>query len=62
MTTLTSLHKYKQHLEERYLKLIESSNDYKFIDEHESDNYAFKAMKILQKINKVNYLEREVLN
>ena len=60
MSRLNQLHRYRKHLEERYYRLIERSNDYKFIDESKSDSAAYKAMKILDKINQVNYLDREV--
>lgn len=60
MSHLNQLHRYKKHLEERYNRLLEKSNDYRFIDESKSDNAAFKAMKILSKLNKVNYLDREL--
>jgi len=56
------LHHYKKHLEERYRILIEQSNDYKYVDESKSDSAAFKAMKILEKLNKVRYLDREITN
>jgi len=58
MLRLKQLHTYKTHLQERYKQLIEKSNDYKFVDEIKSDNAAFKAMKILEKLNKLTYLER----
>ena len=51
---------YKRHLKDRYQRLIEKSNDYKFEDESKSDIAAFKAMKILKKIDQVRYLDREV--
>lgn len=50
---------YKKHLLERYSNLVEKSNSYKFEDEVKSDIAAFKAMKILEKINQLLYLERE---
>jgi|TARA_B100000768_G_C11104683_1_gene300600 hypothetical protein len=31
-----------------------------FIDEPKSDRAAFKAMKILDKLNRVSYLDREI--
>ena len=62
MSRLNQLHRYRKHLEERYLRLIERSNEYKFVDESKSDRAAFKAMKILDKLNRVNYLNREVYN
>jgi hypothetical protein len=62
MSRLKQLQKYRKHLEDRYSRLIEKSNDYRFIDESESDTAAFKAMKILDKINRVSYLDRVFLN
>ena len=61
MSRLYQLQIYRKHLEERYLKLVEKSNDYKFIDESKSDCAAYKAMKLLDKINQVKYLDRDVL-
>jgi len=62
MSRLKQLKIYKKHLQERYNKLIEKSNDYKFIDEIKSDRAAFKAMKIREKLNRVKYLDREIIN
>jgi hypothetical protein len=50
---------YKKHLLDRYVSLVEKSNDYRFEDEVKSDLAAFKAMKLLEKINQVQYLDRE---
>ena len=60
MSRLLDLHKYKQHLELRYKKLIERANDYKYIDEVKSDIALFKAMKILQKLDRVKYLDNSL--
>jgi hypothetical protein len=62
MSRLKQLQKYRKHLEDRYFRLIEKSNDYRFVDESKSDTAAFKAMKILDKINRVSYLDRNFLN
>ena len=62
MSRLNQLSRYRKHLEERYNKLVERSNDYKYIDEIKSDRAAYKAMKILGKLNKVNYLNKEFSN
>ena len=51
---------YKRHLLDRYVNLVEKSNDYRFEDEAKSDLAAFKAMKLLEKINQVRYLDSEV--
>lgn len=61
MSKIQQLQTYRKHLEERYFRLLEKSNDYRFIDEPKSDFAAYKAMKILAKINKVSYLDRDVL-
>ncbi|AUC85289.1 hypothetical protein CW731_08295 [Polaribacter sp. ALD11] len=60
MSRLNQLKTYRQHLEDRYCRLLEKSSDYRFIDENKSDSAAFKAMKILGKINRVSYLDREL--
>lgn len=62
MLRVNQLHKYKKHLEERYIQLVESANDYKHIDECKSDRSAFKAMKVLEKLNRIKYLDKEILN
>lgn len=51
--------KLKQRLQSQYLKLVEISNNYRFLDESLSDLAAYKAMKLLQKLNRVRYLDRE---
>ncbi|MFT6066341.1 MAG: hypothetical protein ACJAQX_002223 [Polaribacter sp.] len=50
---------YKKHLLDRYASLVEKSDNYRFEDEAKSDLAAFKAMKLLEKINQVQYLDRE---
>lgn len=62
MTRLNQLKRYRKHLEERYHRLKERANDYKFIDECKSDRSAFKAMKVLEKLNRVKYLDKEISN
>jgi hypothetical protein len=49
MNTNYKLINYKRHLKDRCLRLIEKSNDYRFIDEVKSDIAAYKAMKLLKK-------------
>ncbi|WP_095073483.1 Lacal_2735 family protein [Tenacibaculum jejuense] len=61
MSRLNQLSRYKKHLEERYRKLIEQSNDYKYVDEPKSDMAFYKAMKVLEKINRVNYLDNSLV-
>jgi len=60
MCHLHQLKSYKKHLQERYIKLLEISRDYRFEDESKSDLAAFKAMKLKEKLNQVNYLDREL--
>jgi hypothetical protein len=51
---------FKKQLKEKYVALIEKSNNYRFEDETISDLAAFKAMKLLDKLNQINYLERKL--
>jgi hypothetical protein len=50
---------YKKHLFDRYVSLVEKSENYRYEDEAKSDIAAFKAMKLLEKINQVQYLDRQ---
>ena len=60
MSRLKQVDNPKEHLMERYIKLIEKSNSYRYVDESMSDIAAFKAMRLLEKINKVRYLGRKL--
>jgi hypothetical protein len=51
---------FKKHLKERYVELVEKSNNYRFEDEAKSDIAAFKAMKLLEKISQISYLDRKL--
>ncbi|MDO6745083.1 hypothetical protein BA195_05635 [Tenacibaculum soleae] len=62
MSRINQLQRYREHLEERYRKLVERANDYKYEDECKSDRSAFKAMRILEKLNKVRYLDKDFSN
>lgn len=62
MSRISQLHRYRKHLEERYRKLVERANDYKYEDECKSDRSAFKAMRVLEKLNKVRYLDKDFSN
>ena len=62
MTRIYQLHRYKKYLEERYRKLVERANDYKYEDECKSDRSAFKAMRVLEKLNRVRYLDKDTSN
>ena len=60
MTRILQLEKYKKHLQQSYLSLVEKSDNYRFLDESISDLAAFKAMKLSEKLNQVCYLDQEV--
>jgi hypothetical protein len=59
MQNQNQFNSFKKHLKERYDNLVEKSNDYRFEDESISDLAAFKAMKLLKKLNQISYLERK---
>lgn len=61
MSRLNQLNRYKKHLEDRYNKLLERSIDYKYVDEAKSDMASYKAMKIREKLNRVNYLDNSLV-
>ncbi|MFD0993225.1 Lacal_2735 family protein [Tenacibaculum geojense] len=61
MSRVNQLSRYRKHLEERYHKLVERSNEYRYIDEVQSDLASYKAMKVLEKINRVRYLDNSVM-
>lgn len=60
MQHINQFNSLKEHLKTRYKALIEKSNNYRFEDESKSDLAAFKAMKLLEKINQISYLERSI--
>lgn len=60
MSHLTQFISLKEHLERRYYLLMEKSNSYRFIDETISDRAAFKAMKILKKLDQMDYLNNDL--
>lgn len=62
MSRIDQLKTYRKHLEERYRKLVERANDYKYEDECKSDRSAFKAMQVLEKLNRVKYLDKDTSN
>ncbi len=62
MSRINQLDRYKKHLEDRYYRLVEKANDYKYVDEGKSDRSAFKAMKVLEKLNRVKYLDQDLSN
>lgn len=50
----------EKKLKEDYVRLVEESDNYRFVDEVKSDMAAFRAMKILEKLNKVSFLENGI--
>lgn len=56
MNQSTPLYTYTEHLKKRYRKLLEKSDSYRIIDEAVSDMAAFKAMKIMKKLDQLKYL------
>ena len=50
---------YKKHLHDSYMRLLAKANEYRFIDESVSDFAAYKAMKVLSKLNQLNYLQHD---
>lgn len=60
MSRLNQLHIYRKHLEERYHQLVQRSNDYKYEDESKSDLASYKAMKVLEKLNRVRFLDKDL--
>ncbi len=60
MSRINQLRRYRKHLEDRYIRLVETANDYKYVDECKSDRSAFKAMKILEKLNRIKYLDEDM--
>jgi len=59
MSRLSQFSQYRKHLEERCRRLVEQSNDYRYIDEIKSDRAAYKVMKIRDKLNRISYLNKE---
>ncbi|PIB30294.1 hypothetical protein BFP78_14705 [Gaetbulibacter sp. 5U11] len=53
------LKQHQTNLYKRYKQLIEQSYNLRQIDHEQSDVFAFKAIKILNKLNRLNYLTRE---
>ena len=60
MKYLIDLNTRIAHLELRYQKLIERSNNYKYVDECKSDIACYKALKILKKLNRIKYLDNSL--
>lgn len=60
MSRLSQFNIIKRHLENRYSRLVERSNSYRYLDESISDNAAFKAMKISKKLDQLRYLKLDL--
>ncbi|AUC77363.1 MULTISPECIES: Lacal_2735 family protein [unclassified Olleya] len=50
---------HQNKLKKRYKQLVEHSYNLRQTDHEASDVSAFKAVKLLDKLNKLNYLARE---
>lgn len=57
MYNKSHLSRFKKHLQQRHVELIEKSNNYRFVDEAISDLAAFKAMKLNEKLIQLSYLD-----
>ncbi|CAA0149937.1 Lacal_2735 family protein [Tenacibaculum maritimum] len=62
MPRLNQLQVYKQSLEEKYSRLIEKANAYRYIDECKSDRSAYKATRVLEKLDRLRYLNDNMSN
>lgn len=62
MSRTNQLSKYKKHLEERYRELVQRAQDYKYEDEVKSDLASYKAMKVLEKLNRIRFLNKDLTN
>ncbi|MEQ3664165.1 MULTISPECIES: Lacal_2735 family protein [unclassified Olleya] len=59
MDRLNLLKQHQNKLNKRYKQLIEQSYNLRQTDHEQSDVSAFKAIKILNKLNRLKFLARE---
>ncbi|MEL0645532.1 Lacal_2735 family protein [Olleya sp. Ti.3.14] len=59
MDRLNLLKQHQNKLNKRYKQLIEQSYNLRQTDHEQSDVTAFKAIKILNKLNRLKFLARE---
>ena len=59
MDAISKLRDQRRHLLEQYKKLIEEAYNLRQSDSAQSDISEFDALKLLDEINKLKYLDRE---
>lgn len=59
MKDLTKINKHKRKLQLRYKQLMEHAYNLRQTDHALSDDSEYRAIKLLNKINRLKYLERE---
>jgi conjugal transfer/entry exclusion protein len=59
MKTLTQISKQRKKLQKQYKQLIEQAYNLRQTDSAESDISEYQAIKLLDKLNKLNYLHRD---
>lgn len=59
MKSLTKVQKQRKKLRQRYKALIEQAYNLRQTDSAESDFSEFKAIQLLDKLNRLNYLHRD---
>lgn len=59
MTRIEKIKTNQARLYQEYLTLIEQAYNFRQSDSAFSDFYEYKAIKLLNKLNKLRYLERE---
>ena len=62
MKTLSEIKEHQQKLQKRYKKLVEQAYNFRQTDSALSDISEFKAMKLLNKLNQLKFLNREILH
>jgi len=55
MPTTLEIKHYTKRLEERYKRLVEKAYNFKYTDSGLSDLAAFKAARLLRKINRIKF-------
>lgn len=55
MTTSTEIKRYTKRLEKKYKRLSEKAYNFKFIDSALSTIAEYKAMRLLNKINRIKF-------
>jgi hypothetical protein len=60
MKNLADIKKHQQKLQSQYKQLIEQAYNVRQTDSALSDFWEFKAIKLLNKLNRLRYLSRDV--